>query len=46
MGLFEESSLTTIELAAKFGRGECHIFDISTTGDYSKTLYKKCSNKN
>lgn len=43
VGLFEESSLTSVELTAKFGLNECHIYDIQNTNNYSKTVKIKHS---
>jgi hypothetical protein len=45
VGLFGDSSMTSLELAAKFGvpMEECHIFDISSDGNYSHTVKIKRS---
>ena len=41
--MFQESKLTTTELAINFGLGTCHLFDISGTGNYSETTKLKYS---
>lgn len=45
VGLFGDSSLSSRELAAKFGipSSECHIFDISSDDNYSELTSIKLS---
>jgi hypothetical protein len=47
VGTLADSSLTTKELAAKFGipLKNCHLIDITSEGNYSETTLKKLSEK-
>jgi DNA-binding Xre family transcriptional regulator len=47
VGTLADSSLTTKELAAKFGipMNNCHLIDITSEGNYSETILKKLSEK-
>jgi hypothetical protein len=47
IGTLADSSLTTKELAAKFGvpMNNCYLIDVTSDGNYSETTLKKLSEK-